>query len=144
MSNRTDELKRQIANARAPRRNHDINILGARLSERELAEEEFEKEYGIMLSNYCKVLDLITNGKMSKPNYTWEAISEIIEEERVKYQETIREDERKEFKEWLERTYATKSLFDMAVKLKDKIGELEDSRPQTFGSKESSGLGGQV
>lgn len=61
MSNRTDELKRQIANARAPRMNHDINILGARLSERQLAEKEFkewlEQNFAIEYINGCNLCE---------------------------------------------------------------------------------------
>lgn len=45
--------------------------------------EQIQKElfdYCKMMDVYSKVLDLVTNGKMSKTNYTYEAIEEVYRE----------------------------------------------------------------
>lgn len=38
------------------------------------------EDYWKMMDVYSKVLDRVTKGKMSKPNYTWDAISEVLDE----------------------------------------------------------------
>ena len=47
-------------------------------------EEQVKKEledYWNLMGVHSKVLDMITNGKMSKTNYTFEAIEEVYNEE---------------------------------------------------------------
>lgn len=44
--------------------------------EKMITEKEIEKT----LETYSKLLDRVTNGRMSKTNYTWEAICEVLDE----------------------------------------------------------------
>ncbi len=56
-------------------------------------------DYFNMMDVYSKVLDLVTNGKMSKTNYTYEAIAEVYREtqEEIRNQDLL--DSQSELKE---------------------------------------------
>jgi len=38
------------------------------------------EDYWKMMQTYAKVLDRVTNGRMSKTGYTWETIERVLEE----------------------------------------------------------------
>ncbi len=46
-------------------------------------EEQIKKEledYWNLMDVHSKLLDRVTGGRMSKPNYTWSAIEEVLDE----------------------------------------------------------------
>lgn len=65
-------------------------------------EEQVKKELGDywnLMSVHSKLLDRVTLGRMSKTNYTWEAISEVLDDIRDEPEITVSTENIKEKKQ---------------------------------------------